>query len=167
VQIEVQSAEGGKSSQVNLMTQECTCGDFSSRRFSFPVGSPGRACRCMVAAFRDPDVESQIPRTDWNTKFFQLLDLFTETGGSFDPAPAWKILRHEKHEWLVSWGDREWCNIYIDSRTGVERYCYDIREGRWSYSSMLFGARALRAYFASNNPSASFTGETSIFQTPS
>jgi hypothetical protein len=163
-EITVEAGEGGKQSVVNLMKHECTCGDFTSRRFGFPAGSPGRACKCMVVAFRQPEVETQIPRQDWNTKFFQLLDMFTETGGSFDAAPTWRVLRHEKHEWLVSWGDREWCNVYADSNSSVERYCYNMREGRWAYGTTPFGAAALRGFFANRTGNA-LSGGSGIFQT--
>ena len=80
---------------MDLDGYECDCGDWTSKRFLFGDDSPGRLCRCLVIALRQPDVEADIPRLDWNTKLFQLLDYFTETEGCFDAYSTWKLLRCE------------------------------------------------------------------------
>jgi hypothetical protein len=146
------TADEKKISTVNLLSHECDCGDWTSRRFMYADSSPGRACRCLVIAFRQPEVEKQIPRQEWNTKFFQLLDLFTETDGCFDALPTWKLLRYKGREWLAAWGDKEWCTIYTEDAAGkIGRYCYHVYEGRWAYGTMPIGAAALRNYIASAN----------------
>jgi hypothetical protein len=138
----------GKISSVNLFKHECSCGDWSSKRFAFPENSPGRACRCMVLAYSDTETLNQIPRLEWNGKLFQLIDIFSECGSTFDAVPSWKLLQYGSREWLISWGDREWANVYTEnSDNRVERYSYHLFDGRWAYGATPIGAAAIKHYF--------------------
>ena len=161
IQLQVAAhGEGGNLTDVDLAKHECNCGDWTNKRFSFPEDSPGRACRCIVVALRDPEIESEIPRLEWNKKLFQLLDLFTECGNTFDAVPTWKLLRHAGREWLVAWGDREWANVYTENKDGrVERYCYHMYDGRWAYGAKPIGASAITRYFTGDSDVG---GNTSI-----
>jgi hypothetical protein len=49
-----------------------------------------------------PEIESEIPRFEWNNKLFQLLDHFSECGTSFHPVPIWKLLPNPGREWIVA-----------------------------------------------------------------
>lgn len=150
-------------SHVNLLSHECDCGDWTSRRYLYAESSPGRACRCIVVAFRQPEIEKEIPRLEWNTKFFQLLDLFIETGSSFDALPTWKLLRYKGRDWLAVWGDKEWSTIYTENDAGkVDRYCYHVYESRWAYGSTPIGAAAIERYFASSTGRDDVGAHTSI-----
>lgn len=141
--------ESNRISNVDLNKHECDCGDWTSRRFSFAESSPGRVCRCEVIAFCQPEIETQIPRTDWNTMFLRLLDLFSESNSAFDPLPTWKLLRFKEFEWVVAWGDKEWATVYTEGKAGkVERYCFHLLEGRWAYGAVPIGAKAIKNYFA-------------------
>ncbi|MGB0582794.1 MAG: hypothetical protein ACPGVU_24175 [Limisphaerales bacterium] len=156
-QMQVSASDGDdRISSVDLNKHECDCGDWTSRRFSFADSSPGRICRCLVIALCQPEIEKQIPRTDWNTMFFRLLDLFSESSTAFDPLPTWKLLRFKKFEWVAAWGDKEWATVYTESKAGkVERYCYHLMEGRWAYGAVPIGANAIKNYFAGNTTSLS------------
>ena len=152
-----------KLSNVDLDGYECDCGDWTSKRFLFGDDSPGRLCRCLVIALRQPDVEADIPRLDWNTKLFQLLDYFTETEGCFDAYSTWKLLRCEGREWVAAGGDREWCIVYTENDSGaLERYCYHINERRWAYGATPVGAGALKNFFVGYDEDAGIGGDTSI-----
>lgn len=158
-QMQVAATEEDKRiSHVDLLKHECDCGDWTSRRFSFADSSPGRVCRCQVIAFCQPEIEKQIPRTVWNTKLLQLLDLFLESSSAFDPLPTWKLLRFKKFEWVVAWGDKEWATIYAENKAGtLERYCYHLMEGRWAYGAVPVGASAIKNYFAGSPDSGGNT----------
>lgn len=163
-EMQVQANEQTKKiSNVDLSVYECDCGDWTAKRFLFGDNSPGRLCRCLVIALRQPEIECEIPRLDWNIKLFQLLDLFTETDGCFDAVPTWKLLRLGGREWVAAWGDREWCIVYTENSEGaLERYCYHINERRWAYGATPVGAGALKNFFVGYDEDAEIGGDTSM-----
>lgn len=162
--LQIQVAAHGKDaplSDVDLSIHECSCGDWNNRRFSFPEESPGRACRCIVMALHKPEIESEIPRFEWNNKLFQLLDHFSECGTSFDPVPSWKLLRHSGREWVVAWGDGMWAMVYTENRESqIERFCYQIYSDRWAYGAKPAGATAIAHYLRGDHVKESDTAKS-------
>ena len=153
-QVEVPpSMQFEKSHTVNLLKHECDCAEFAFKRRYLPEGSLGRACKHMVKALDAPDIGCQIPKLDWNSKLFQLVQHHSEMNRSLNPVPSWKILKAEDFDCVVSWGgDHEWAHVYAENDSGgLERYGYNLQQNRWAYGAKPPAADALSRYLTDPN----------------
>lgn len=147
------SMEFEKPHTVDLLKHECDCAEFAFKRQFLPDGSLGRACKHMVKALDSPTIEKQIPRLEWNSKLFDLIQMHSQINRSLDALPSWKLLKADAFECVVSWGDKEWCRVYANAlEGGLERYGYNLEQDRWAYGATPPGVAAVSKYL--NDPEA-------------
>jgi len=134
--------------QVNLMTQECGCEDWRKRRAEFPFGSPGRICKHMLFGILDSADEEPISSSTWHRYFIKVLNYLARKDRAADVFPTWELLEASDRSWVVCFGRGEWSVVFTENAGGeMDRFAYNVHEGRWAYGKMPIGVRAIQAYF--------------------
>lgn len=134
--------------QVNLTTQECGCEDWRKRRSQFPFGSPGRICKHMLFAILDSTDEEPLSSSTWHRFFIKVLNYLAKKDRAADVFPSWELLEAGDRSWVVCFGRGEWSVVFTENAEGkLDRFAYNVHEGRWAYGKMPIGVRAIQAHF--------------------
>ncbi len=137
--------------KVNLKEHKCSCTEWMYKRRVLAEKSPGRACKHLVKGFRIAELEEKKLQEEWHPKFVGLISLHCDQDKGFDAIPTWKLIKSGDEEFIVSWGEKEWCQVYSRNLEGMlDRYAFSLNDKRWAYGAKPLNSDIVDKYFEKN-----------------
>ena len=137
--------------KINLKEHKCSCIEWMYKRRVLAEKSPGRACKHIVKGFRIAVLEDEKAKKNWHQKFVDLIHLHCDQDKGFEAIPLWKLVQSGDDEFIVSWGEKEWCQVYSRNLEGMlDRYAYSLTDKRWAYGAMPLNSAVVDKYFEKN-----------------
>lgn len=124
----ITSSDGSSAYEVDLGEYKCECRDWISKRCENQPRTLGRCCKHVVAAL----MESEEIAT-FGSIFRAVLDDCEERGRGTDPRDQWFTVRVKGIDALISVGEGDWSNVFVEEDDSWARYSYHRQEKRWSY----------------------------------
>jgi len=134
----------GERFKVELLGPSCTCPDWISVRSHLPEGTIPRACKHILACFRQINADPS-----WTSWFRAYLKL----GYKSYPNQRWAVAEIDNNQFLYSSANPEWGNVFCKMKGEDFKFGFSIFESRWSYGKKPPAADELAELivFISNN----------------
>jgi hypothetical protein len=117
-----------ESYSVNLLDSSCSCSDWYSQRRHFPPNSLNRCCKHIAYALHKNKKDFAYP--EW---LKNLIDECINSKRGLNPKSKWAIIIIKNSPIIVSSGNSDWINVYVNSDGHFSKFEYNIKEQVWSY----------------------------------
>jgi hypothetical protein len=125
---QITSSDGSSVYEVDLGEYKCECRDWISKRSGNQPRTLGRCCKHVVAALMESE---EVAR--FGPIFRAVLDDCDDRGRGTDPCDQWFTVRVKGTQGLISLGNGDWSNVFVEDNDSWARYSYHLQEKRWSY----------------------------------
>ena len=117
-----------ESYSVNLLDSSCSCLDWNSQRRHFLPNSLNRCCKHIAYALHKNKKDFAYP--EW---LKNLIDECINSKRGLNPKSKWAIIIIKNSPIIVSSGNSDWINVYVNSDGHFSKFEYNIKEQVWSY----------------------------------